>query len=171
MKIYELLLLVIKYMQDEEGGVRGENYLQSLVYFLSSFSKTKNKLQSTKYANYYYGPYSSELNLGLEELKEVGLVGKTTDTHINSNLGIDSASKLYKYELTRMGIQVAENIEKQNPKTAELIEEYLEKITKLSSSCGNIKKKEVTREAQNIGLYLSNTDATITCQSLNGMGA
>jgi uncharacterized protein len=119
MKPRHLILLVLKASGNQ---LDSKTKLQKLVYFYSQILKI-----NLGYKPHFYGPYSSIVEEGLDELIGAGLVESKLNIY-----GIDSSSgferKKFEYNLTSHGIEFAEELSKTYIHEYESIEELLNNL-------------------------------------------
>lgn len=100
MKIYEIILLLIKGFGGELGG---RTLIQKLCYFFSVY-KGKNM----GFKPHFYGPYSPYVENALDELEGIALVDKEVECLGENSEGEEV--KKYNYRLTKYGKQALDTI-------------------------------------------------------------
>lgn len=86
------------------GSISGKTNLQKKVYFLGLLT---GKLGTLGYRPHYYGPYSEDVAVAIEDLKSVGFV----DQNVIGGFGVDQSGfelRRYDYRLNEVGKKVAE---------------------------------------------------------------
>lgn len=124
MKIRHLILLLLRAEGDK---FEGKTLLQKEMYFISI--KLKRNLG---FRAHYYGPYSPDVEQGMDELIGAGFVDVEWNTY-----GIDSDSgfemKKYTYVLTESGKKLADALEINDRVSMTTVRGFVEKLEKLGS--------------------------------------
>jgi DNA-binding PadR family transcriptional regulator len=100
MKVPEFVLALIN---ASGGAIRGRTMLQKRAYFASLLGAIDIGFG---YQAYYYGPYSSEIDAALTQLKNLGFIEEAT-----TGFGVVSGGfemRRYDYRLTEDGLKVVE---------------------------------------------------------------
>jgi len=97
----EVLLVVAR--SSPQNEVKGRTRIQKLVYFLA-----QRRAIPVTYTPYYYGPYSEEVTASLDSLVARGLLSEEIE-YLNNTEG-PFEGRLYRYQLTPDGIEVAESL-------------------------------------------------------------
>ncbi|MBI4722743.1 MAG: hypothetical protein HY769_07100 [Candidatus Stahlbacteria bacterium] len=127
MKTYELIILTLAY--SDKGMIAGRTLLQKTLYFLNE--KLKLGLDFTPH---YYGPYSSEVTEVISSLKSNGIVKEELETFLPFDFKVTSESRLYIYQLPKIGKEIASLIENRQKEQANRIKDTLEEMRKLGTA-------------------------------------
>jgi len=123
MRIYHFILLAL--LHTDKKMIAGRTLLQKTMYFLNE----KLKL-GFEFIPYYYGPYSSKITETMESLKSSGIIIEKIEEFPSINASITFEPKKYIYKLTKIGKEIAENIEKEYPEEAKKIKQELSLMKK-----------------------------------------
>lgn len=102
MKTFDFVHLAIHAL---DGEIRGKTNLQKKIYFLAVLSSDLDELG---YGPHYYGPYSDDVALAVEELKTAGFV----EQNVIGGFATDESGferRRYDYRLTDAGRRVAQS--------------------------------------------------------------
>lgn len=93
------------------GEVHGKTNLQKKLYFVGLLT---GKLDELGYRPHFYGPYSEDVAMAVEDLKTVGFL----DQSVVGPFAVDTAGfelKRYDYRLNEVGTRVAQERARLNP--------------------------------------------------------
>ena len=133
MRIDQKVLLIMKYLSNEKNEIEGKILLQKCIYFVNELLKL-----DIKFEPYYYGPYSSEVTFAIEEMKNTGIINEEIEKYIADSWLMKYEPRLFKYNLTEFGSNLADVIEKCYTKEAENIRKAIEKIKEASKNTSKI---------------------------------
>ncbi len=123
METRHYILLLIYSSSDQK--IQSKTKIQKELYLFEHFFKRKFSFKA-----YYYGPYSSVVENGLDELIGLGFVSVATYVYgIDVNRGFEL--KRYDYSLTESGKKFAEELISENKQEYSKIENFVQKIEKL----------------------------------------
>lgn len=119
MKTRHLILTLLK----ELGGrINSKTELQKEIYFLSILIK-----KELSYRAHLYGPYSNDVENGLDELLGAGFINESCNIYaVKEENG--TAFKKYVYCITNSGDNMAKTLIKGNPEEYEKIKIFAEKL-------------------------------------------
>jgi len=122
------------------GEVRGKTNLQKKVYFLGELT---GRLDDLGYRAHFYGPYSDDVAISVDDLKAIGFV----DQNVVTGDTVDESGferRRYDYQLTGAGRRVAESKCRQN---AELWKS-LHEAAQLLQSAGEVNYMQLSIAAK-----------------------
>ena len=183
MRIDEILVVILRQLADINGIIEGKTLLQKVVYFVNE------KLGlNLRFVPYYYGPYSEEVTMAIEEMIGVGMIKEDVETYPSTPWLKQFEPKLYRYELNEFGLKFADIVKKEHLEQATQIENVINEIrqvfqnnVKLLSVAGkmfNILKlkgkpmtaDDILNEAKILGWKISKADAEEAILALEKIG-
>jgi len=126
MRTDEIIILVLYY--SEKGMITGRTLLQKTLYFLNE--KLSFKLDFT---SYYYGPYCAEVKEVMGSLSRAGFVEETVETFSPLDFDVTFEPRRYRYEMTKVGKELASTIQSRDSKNAKKIKSILETMKRLGA--------------------------------------
>lgn len=181
MRIPHIILTIIEY---NKGSFTGKTLLQKAIFFLNELADLK-----INFKPHYYGPYSSDVAVALENLVGLGFL-REIEERFHSNWDVWGEVKRYTFELTDEGKEIVEEI-KQSPidkadyKKIRTILQKLgrfaeskdydqlskaAKILHIVKSNRRITKTGIKREASTLGWRLSSDEINKMAAFLNKLG-
>lgn len=127
MRVDELLILTLSY--SDKGMIAGRTLLQKTIYFLNE--KLNLEIEFTPY---YYGPYSAEVADTIASLKASGVIKEIVEIFPSFNFGVTFEPRRYIYQLTDIGRQMANLIEKRQSQEAKKAQKVLEQMKELGAT-------------------------------------
>ena len=124
MKARHLILMLL----DISGGsIDSKTKLQKEIYFISLPQLLNIDL---RFKAHYYGPYSMEVEQGLDELIGAGFVDMNhTSFGVNSERGFEV--KRYYFSLSESGKRFAKILEKENQKYYKKVRKFVDKLKEI----------------------------------------
>jgi uncharacterized protein YwgA len=123
----EVVVLTLNY--SDKKMIAGRTLLQKTLYFLNE------KLDlGIDFAPYYYGPYSSEVADVTSSLKATGIIDERVERFPAFNFRVTYEPRLYTYQLTDIGIELANLLAKREKVRAEGISTILERMKDLGAT-------------------------------------
>ena len=124
MKIRHFILMLLR----ASGGIiNGKTKLQKEMYFISLLLEKDFGFEA-----HYYGPYSVEIERGLDELIGAGFVNMRREIFgIDYNRGFEV--KRYNFSLTESGQRLTEILIKENSDENKMVRGFIEKLKELDS--------------------------------------
>ena len=120
MKVRHLIMMLL--LASEDNKISTKTKIQKEMYFLSLLLQEEMSFRA-----HYYGPFSSEVEEGLDELVGVGFVNERRETlGVDNNLGFEIIR--YEFSLTNEGKKFAETLKSNNPRIYEKIKDFTEKL-------------------------------------------
>ena len=109
------------------GSIDSKTKLQKEIYFISLPRLLNIDL---RFKAHYYGPYSIEVEKGLDELIGAGFVDMNhTSFGVNSERGFEV--KRYYFSLSESGKRFAKILKEENTKDSSKIKKFVEKLKKI----------------------------------------
>jgi uncharacterized protein YwgA len=119
MKARHLILMLLK---ASGGKIGSKTKIQKQIYFLSLLFKTNMGFRA-----HYYGPYSPDVEQGIDELIGAGFVNMdSTYFGFNTNKGFEI--KRYDFSLTDSGNNLAKILTKENPEKYHQIRTFIDAL-------------------------------------------
>lgn len=178
----EVVILTLNY--SDEKMIAGRTLLQKTLYFLNEMLDL-----GVDFTPYYYGPYSTEITEVTSSLKATGIIDERVERFPAFNFRVTYEPRLYRYQLTDIGGELADLLEKREKPRAEEIKAILEKMKNLGTSDDyknlsiaakmhqilRIEKKhmtpeEILEEAKSIGWDIEEKEAESAIAFLENMG-
>jgi uncharacterized protein YwgA len=100
MKVTDIILTVI----DHNGQFTGRTLLQKAIFFLNEMADLK-----ISFHPYYYGPYSSDVAIALENLINIGFLNEIEE-RFSANWNVWGEVRRYTFELTDEGKEIMQKI-------------------------------------------------------------
>ena len=117
--------LILMLLKASGGSIASKTKIHKEVYFLSLILDEDFGFQA-----HYYGPYSPNVEQGLDELMGAGFVEKeSTVFGINKNQGFEY--KRYDFSLTKSGEKLAEELLGEHPEYYRKIENFIKTLDEL----------------------------------------
>jgi hypothetical protein len=176
MRISDIILIVI----DHNGQFTGRTLLQKALFFLNEIADL-----NISFRPYYYGPYSSDVAIALENLVNIGFLNEIEE-RFPSNWNVWGEVKRYTFKLTTEGKEIIKSIKK-SPEYQD-IKTILNKLGKFAVSKdydklskaakiyhivknkGKITKLGIKDEAKKIGWNLTKAEITDMSSFLEKLG-
>jgi len=164
MNITDIVLIVVKH---NDGQFIGKTLLQKTVYFLNELLKL-----GIPFKPHYYGPYSSEVAIAIENLVALGFLNEAEESF--PVWGVWGEVKRYIYKLTDEGKELLEDIKclplyMDIEKQLDLIGTFSEskdydklskaaKIYHIVKAKGRVIRPDIKKEADSLGWSLKDTE-------------
>jgi uncharacterized protein YwgA len=176
MRITDIILTVI----DHNGQFTGRTLLQKAIFFLNEIVDL-----NISFRPHYYGPYSSDVAIALENLVNIGFLNETEE-RFSAGWNVWGEVRRYTFELTNEGKEIMETIRK-SPKYQN-IKKILDKLGKFAvskdydklskaakiyhivKSKGEITKLGIKQEAKKLGWNLTKNEITDMSSFLEKLG-
>lgn len=165
MRLTDLILIVIDH---NKGKFIGRTLLQKAIFFINELAD-----QNISFRPHYYGPYSSEVAVALENLVGIGFLNETGE-RFSGGWNVWGEVKRYTFELTGEGKEIVQTIKKTNEykdikKTLKKLGEFAEskdydklskaaKIYHIVKSKGKITEANIKKEASRLGWFLKHEE-------------
>jgi len=179
MKVRHLILMLL----EASGGlIESKTKLQKEIYFISLKMKENIKFQA-----YYYGPYSFEVEEGLDELIGAGFVDvRRTVYGIKSDTGFEH--KRYSFSITESGKKLIDSLVIENSDKYKEIECFTDTLKKignpdyinlslaakahfiLTRENQGLTREQIMEKAKNFGWNVSENDIKTAANMLQGLG-
>lgn len=119
--------LILMLLYASEGEIDSKTKLQKEVYFISLLLK-----RDLGFKAHYYGPYSTEVEVALDELIGAGFVDVKRDIWgIDTRYGFEA--KRYNFSLTESGRKFAEILKEKYPEEYKKVEEFVGKLKEIGN--------------------------------------
>lgn len=122
MKARHLILMLLK---ASGGKIDSKTKLQKEIYFISLLLKKEIKFKA-----HYYGPYSLEVEDGLDELIGAGFIDIQRDV-FGFKQGFEV--KRYDFSLTESGQKFEETLSEKNPYEKNTVQEFVKKLEEIGT--------------------------------------
>jgi len=131
----ELVILLLH--ESDKKMVAGRTLLQKTICFLNE----KNNF-GVDFTPYYYGPYSSDVADAVESLKASGIVNEVVEEFPVFNTSVGFEMRRYTYQLTGIGAEIAENLEKN----------YSDEVAKIKDTLSSMKTLDGAQDYRNLSI-------------------
>jgi len=122
MKARHLILMVLNAWG---GKIESKTKLHKIIYFISLLLGKDLKFQA-----HYYGPYSLEVEQGIDELVGAGFLNVKRDV-LGINIKFGFEAKRYEFSLTKSGKKLAKTLKKENPDDSKTIRKFVKKLKEI----------------------------------------
>jgi len=162
-----------------DGTIKSKTKLQKIIYFISLLLN-----RDLGFKAHYYGPYSTDVEIALDELIGAGFVDVKHDVWgYDTKCGFES--KRYTFSLTESGKKFARSLEEENHSDYSKIKEFIDKLKEignpdyLSLSIAaksyfirekegkTMTKDEIKTKANSFGWRINNNDVDIAVNILS----
>ena len=166
MRISDIILTVI----DHNGRFTGRTLLQKAIFFLNELADL-----NISFRPYYYGPYSSDVAIALENLVTIGFLNEIEERY-STGWNVWGEVRRYTFKLTDEGKEIIKNIKRTSD--YKNIKNILDKLGKFAESKdydklskaakiyhiikskGEITKVGIKEEAKKLGWNLNKEEIT-----------
>jgi len=176
MRITDIILTVV----DHNGKFTGRTLLQKAIFFLNEIADLK-----ISFRPYYYGPYSADVAIALENLVNIGFLNEIEE-RFPANWNVWGEVKRYTFKLTTEGREIMKIIKK-SPEYRDIrtildklgkfaVSKDYDKLSKAAKiyhivkSKGEITKLGIKQEAKKLGWNLTKNEIKDMSSFLKKLG-